>query len=87
MLGFVLLILIGVELLESIKVYLLEKKVHVEVVLMIAIIAIARKVIILNFKETTGDIIIAIGLVIIALCIGYYLIKRSRLEEQKIHGG
>jgi len=84
MLGFVLLILIGVELLESIKTYLTEKLIHVEVVLMIAIIAVARKVIILNFKETSSDIIIAISLVIIALCLGYYLIRRSRLEEKKI---
>jgi uncharacterized membrane protein (DUF373 family) len=83
MLGFVLLILIGVELLESIKTYFLEKKVHVEVVLMIAIIAIARKIIILNFKELSASAIIAIGVIFLVLCLGYYVIKRTRLEEQK----
>jgi uncharacterized membrane protein (DUF373 family) len=84
MLGFVLLILIGVELLESIKTYLTEKLIHGEVVLMIAIIAVARKVIILNFRETESNVIIAIGLVIITLCIGYYLIRRTRMEEKKM---
>jgi uncharacterized membrane protein (DUF373 family) len=83
MLGNVLLILIGVELLESIKTYFTEKLIHVEVVLMIAIIAVARKVIIMNFKETSSSIIIAIGLVVLTLCIGYYLIRRSRMEEKK----
>jgi uncharacterized membrane protein (DUF373 family) len=83
MLGFVLLILIGVELLESIKTYFLEKKVHVEVVLMIAIIAIARKIIILNFKELSASGIMAIGVIFLVLCLGYYIIKRARIEEQR----
>ena len=83
MLGFVLLILIGVELLESIKTYFLEKKVHVEVVLIIAIIAIARKIIILDFKKYSALMILAMALIFLVLCLGYYVIKRARLEEHK----
>jgi uncharacterized membrane protein (DUF373 family) len=43
--------LIGIELLETIKAYLLEKVVHVEIVIEVALIAIARKVI--NNKKYT----------------------------------
>ena len=39
--GFFLLVLIGVELLETIKAYLTEKVVHVEIVIEVALIAIA----------------------------------------------
>jgi hypothetical protein len=44
-------------------------------------IAIARKIIILDVKTMPSLTLIAIGFIIIALAIGYYLIKRSRIEE------
>jgi uncharacterized membrane protein (DUF373 family) len=76
--GMFLLVLIGVELLETVKMYLSEKKVHVEVVFTVAMIAIARKVIILDVKELSSLTLIGIGAIIIALSSGYYLIKRGR---------
>src|SRR6516162_9516053 len=48
--GWFLLILLGLELLESVKSFLQDDLIHVEVVLIVAIIALARKVIILEFK-------------------------------------
>jgi uncharacterized membrane protein (DUF373 family) len=53
--------------------------IHVEVVLEVALIAIARKVILLDFKEYSGLTVFAIAALIIALAAGYYLEKRSRL--------
>jgi uncharacterized membrane protein (DUF373 family) len=41
--GMFLLVLIGIELLETVKMYLAKKTVHVEVVFTVAMIAIARK--------------------------------------------
>jgi len=76
--GMFLLVLIGVELLETVKMYLSEKKVHVEVVFTVAMIAIARKVIILDVKELSSLTLIGIGAIIIALSSGYYLMKRGR---------
>ncbi|MBU2518821.1 MAG: phosphate-starvation-inducible PsiE family protein, partial [Proteobacteria bacterium] len=43
--GFFFMILIGLELVETIKMYLDESKIHVEVVFLVAMIAVARKVI------------------------------------------
>jgi len=79
--GLFLLVLIGFELLETIKTYIEENAVRVEVVLVVAMIAIARKIIILDVKTMPSLTLIAIGFIIIALAIGYYLIKRSRIEE------
>jgi len=76
--GMFLLVLIGVELLETVKMYLNEKKVHVEVVFTVAMIAIARKVIILDVKELSSLTLIGIGVIIVALSSGYYLLKRGR---------
>jgi uncharacterized membrane protein (DUF373 family) len=78
--GFFLLILIGVELLETIKAYLSEHVVHVEIVLEVALVAIARKVIILDVKELPSLTLIGIAAVIVALAAAYYLEKRSRLQ-------
>jgi uncharacterized membrane protein (DUF373 family) len=76
--GYVLLILIGIELLETIKAYLSEHVFHVEIVLEVAMIAVARKVILLDYKEYSGFTILAIAALILALAVGYFLEKRSR---------
>ncbi len=81
--GFFLLILIGVELLETIKAYLSEHVVHVEIVLEVALVAIARKVIILDVKELPSLTLIGIAAIIVALAAAYYVEKRSRLNASR----
>ena len=76
--GFFLLILIGVELLETIRAYLVEHVVHVEVVLEVALIAVARKVIILDVKEYPSLTILAIGGLILALSVAFFLERQAR---------
>jgi len=74
--GMFLLVLLGLELLETIKAYLVEHAIHVEVVMVVALIAVARKVIILDVKEWPSMTLVAIGFIILALSIGYYLISK-----------
>jgi len=52
--------------------------VHVEVVFTVAMIAIARKVIILDIKEVSSLTLIGIGVIIVALSAGYYILTRKR---------
>ncbi len=80
--GFFLLILIGVELLETIKAYLAEKVVHSEIVLEVALIAITRKVIILDVKEYSGVSVIGIAALIISIAIAYYILKQTLKETR-----
>jgi len=68
--GFFFLILIGVELIETIKVYLIEDTIRVEVVLLVAIMALARKVVLFDSGEDGAGSLLA-------LTGGYFLIKRS----------
>jgi uncharacterized membrane protein (DUF373 family) len=79
MFGVFLLVLIGIELLDTIKVYLRENVVHVEVVVLVAIIALARKVVVLKVEELDGMAIIGIALLVVALAVTYYLIKKAGL--------
>lgn len=80
--GYFLLILIGIELLETIKAYLLKNEIHVEIIILVAIIAVARKIILLDpFMEGAEALnsagMMALGVVIIALAASYYLVKKS----------
>lgn len=76
--GFFLLILIGVELLETIKAYLRDNVVHVEIVLEVALIAIARKVVVLDLEKYDGITVLAIAALIVALAAAFLLEKRAR---------
>lgn len=75
--GFFLMVLIGLELLESIKAYLEENRVHAEVVFLVAIVAMSRKVIIVDYKEIAPELLYGIAAVIIALASGYLLVRRA----------
>ncbi len=75
--GFFLMILIGLELIETIKVYLVEDMVHVEIIFLVAIIAITRKVIILDIKSVASLTLIGVAAIIVALSVGYYVLKKA----------
>ena len=78
--GYFLLILIGIELLETFSIYLHERAINVQVVLLVAMIALARKVIILDAEEIQSLTLFAIGFVILALAAGYYMVNKSQDE-------
>jgi uncharacterized membrane protein (DUF373 family) len=83
--GYFLLILIGIELLETMKAYLVKNEIHVEIIILVAIIAVARKIILLDpFVEGVELLnsagMIALGVVIIALAASYFLVKKSETE-------
>ena len=84
--GFFLLVLIGLELVETLKVYIVDEMVHVEIVFLVAIIAITRKVIILDVKYIEPLNLIGIACIILALSIGYFMLKKAlRIEENSSH--
>jgi len=81
--GLFMLVVIGIELLESImKTYITQGQPHYEVVLSVAIIAIARKVIILDLKEVDSLSLVGIGSIVVALTLGYFLMKRSQSGDK-----
>lgn len=76
--GLFMLILIGFELIETmVKTYLSQSIDHAQIVMAVAIIAIARKVIILDVKDLSGVVLLGMAAIILALSIGYHLIKRK----------
>jgi uncharacterized membrane protein (DUF373 family) len=83
-LSFSLWVLIALELLQSIRVYLdkeTEAGHHVETVMVVSIIAVARKVIVLNLHEYEGLVILGLAAIIAALCGGYLMIRRTHTHH------
>lgn len=73
--GFFLMVLIGLELLETIKAYLVGDKIHVEIVFLVAMVAVARKVIIIDYEKFSPMVLLGIAALILALAIGFFLVK------------
>ena len=75
--GFFFIILIGFELVETIEMYFKDNVIHAEVVLLVAVIAVARKVILLDLEKYDPLAIIGLGLIILSLGGCYWFIKLS----------
>ncbi|MFM7363292.1 MAG: phosphate-starvation-inducible PsiE family protein [Cuspidothrix sp.] len=73
--GLFLNVLIALEILENITGYLKKHVLQVELVIVTSLIAIARKIIILDLKVTEGVEIIGLGIAILALSISYLIIR------------
>lgn len=80
--GFFLLILIGIEFLETIKAYLVDNAIHVEIILEVALIAIARKVIILDFEKFEGLTTMAIGVLILAVAAAFHAVRKCAAHKE-----
>lgn len=73
-------VLIGFELYETVKLYLKENIFHAELILLVGLIAVSRKVILLDYNTIEPLSIIGIAILIGAITGGYYLLKRSHKE-------
>jgi uncharacterized membrane protein (DUF373 family) len=81
--GLFLNILIALELLENITAYLRKHIVQVELVVVTALIAVARKVIIFDPAKYNKDDLTALAIAILALSFSYWLIRLVNHERPK----
>src|SRR6478752_5082118 len=68
----ILMILIGLELIKTVVMYLDRQVIHVEVVLTVALIAVARHVIDMDLNTAEPLNLVGTGVVVIALSLGYF---------------
>lgn len=74
-LGAALLALICIEIFANIALYLKEEKSHVKLVVATAVIAVSRKVIILDYSAIEASYIYATGALVIATALAYWLVN------------
>jgi uncharacterized membrane protein (DUF373 family) len=76
----VLVLLIGLELIETVKTYLDDDVIHVDLVVLVAIIAIARKVIVWDIEKYNYVDLLSLSAMTAALGVTYFLIKRAEIS-------
>ncbi|GHF91510.1 phosphate-starvation-inducible PsiE family protein [Thalassotalea marina] len=72
--GSFMAVLIAIEIFVNITIYLKEEIIHVKIVIATALMAVSRKVIILDLKVVTAEQIYGLGILIVALSIGYWVV-------------
>ena len=73
----VLLVLLGLGLTDSVKVYLTEESVHVEVVLLVALIAVSRSLLLQDFQKADPLLLIGLAAVLLALTGWYFFLTKA----------
>jgi uncharacterized membrane protein (DUF373 family) len=73
----VLIVVLGLEVLETLKAYFRDHHVRLEVILVVAIIAASRYLVQLDFEHATALGLFGISAVITSLCLGYFLVKKA----------
>ncbi len=74
--GSFMAVLIAIEIFVNITIYLREDIIHVKIVVATALMAIARKVIILDLSKVEAPYLWGIAAIVFALAIAYWLIIR-----------
>jgi len=79
--GLFLMVLIGLELMTSIHMYLDDHRIHAEMMFLVALTAVTRKIVIMDSSSMDPMLIFSIGFLVIALASGYYLLRKNRLAS------
>ena len=73
----------AIEIFINIASYLRENVIHIKLVLATAFMAVARKVIVLDYKEVSSDYVFATAALVLALAVAYWLavVKNTSIES------
>jgi len=78
--GLFLNILIALEITQNITSYLSSHIIQIEMVIITSLIAVARKIIILDFDKVSDSELLALAVTIFALSISYWLVRRTNAK-------
>ena len=79
--GLFLNVLIALEILENITGYLKKHVIQVELVIVTSLIAVARKIIILDLEKKTAADLIGLATAIFALSISYLIVRYTNKDD------
>ena len=83
--GAFIAVMIAIEIFENLTIYLRQNVIEVELVMATALMAIARKVIVLDYKELSPEYVWATAGVVLAMSIGYWLVKhQSQRKPERV---
>ena len=80
--GAFMVVLIAIEIFQNIILYLRDDVIHVKIVLATALMAIARKVIILDYDDMEPMYVFATGVVLLATGVAYWFVHKLPSKSQ-----
>lgn len=81
----VLLLMLGLELLETLKTYFKDYHFRVEVILVVAIIAVGRHIIQFDLEHTSVGVLLGTASLMVALAVSYFLVRKR--GSNAVHPG
>ena len=75
--GAVLMVILGLELMETVKAFSEEHQVRLEILFVVALIAMCRHAIQMDIEHLDGMQLIGYGILVIALAGGYWLVRST----------
>ncbi|MCF6186228.1 MAG: phosphate-starvation-inducible PsiE family protein [Desulfobulbaceae bacterium] len=82
--GAFMAVLIAIEILINIIIYLRDDVIHLKIVMATALMAISRKVIIMDFTSISAEYVFAVASVVLSMSVGYWLVVIKDSKDGKI---
>jgi uncharacterized membrane protein (DUF373 family) len=83
LLGSFLMVVVILEIMETMWLYGTKDEIHVESVVLIAITAIANQLIVFDFQVTAGSLLAGAGVLVLALGAAFYLIRNTQWQSSE----
>lgn len=80
--GLFLNVLIALEILENVAAYLKKHIIQVELVLVTSLIAVSRKIIILDLEKKDSNDLIALSIAVFSLSLSYLMIRLANRQDK-----
>jgi uncharacterized membrane protein (DUF373 family) len=80
-LGYFLLIIICIELMDTLITYAKRQVVKVETVILVAITAAARELIVQDYEKVDPLLLIGIGAILVASAATYFMVRKARIDS------
>ncbi len=74
--GAFMAVLIAIEIFTNIAIYLRDDVIHVKIVMATALMAIARKVIVMDYEKTSAEFVYGTAAIVLAMSFGYWLVVK-----------
>jgi uncharacterized membrane protein (DUF373 family) len=73
----ILIVVLGLEVLETLKAFFRDHHVRLEVIIVVAIIAASRHLVQVDFEHASPLSLLGLSAVVVSLTLGYFLVKKA----------
>jgi uncharacterized membrane protein (DUF373 family) len=77
------IVLIAFELFETVRVYLKDNVFHAEYIVLVGVIALARKIVLLDFEKVEPLTLVGLAALVISLTVGYFFLKKGEIINKE----